>query len=184
MKRKRNTELPVKKERKKPFSTPQVWDDTIPERAYRLCLLGLKNSELALSFGVTEDTIEKWTKRHPEFRRALKKGREEADGKVVQSLYKRAIGFEHDDVYITAYKGEVVITPIKKYYPPDVTAAIFWLKNRQRDKWADVWKMEFEGNINFNDEQNNLEDLTDEELQVLRKYSLIQYMENNDPKAD
>lgn len=164
---------------KKVSTTKSVYDASIPERAYRLCLLGLKNEELAISFGVSERTISNWMDRYPEFRRAVVKGREEADAKVAQSLYKRAIGFEHDDVHISAWKGEVLITPIRRYYPPDTTAAIFWLKNRQRDKWADVWKMEFEGNINYTDEQNNLQDFTDEELQALKKFSLIQALETN-----
>ena len=33
--------------------------------------------------------------------------------------------------------GQIVITPTIKHYPPDTTAGIFWLKNRQRDKWRD-----------------------------------------------
>ena len=37
------------------------------------------------------------------------------------SLYKRACGYDHDG----------------KHYPPDTTAAIFWLKNRRSDEWRD-----------------------------------------------
>jgi len=33
--------------------------------------------------------------------------------------------------------GEIVQTPIRKYYPPDTTAAIFWLKNRRKETWRD-----------------------------------------------
>lgn len=32
-----------------------------------------------------------------------------------------------------------------KYYPPDTTAAIFWLKNRQKDKWRDKVDHELTG---------------------------------------
>ena len=31
----------------------------------------------------------------------------------------------------------VRVETIKKHVPPDVAAQCFWLKNRQRDRWAD-----------------------------------------------
>jgi hypothetical protein len=31
---------------------------------------------------------------------------------------------------------------VRKHYPPDVTACIFWLKNRQPEKWRDVHRHE------------------------------------------
>ena len=33
--------------------------------------------------------------------------------------------------------GEIVRTTVRRHYPPDVTACIFWLKNRQREHWRD-----------------------------------------------
>ena len=32
---------------------------------------------------------------------------------------------------------KIVKTPIRKRYPPDVVACIFWLKNRRPDIWRD-----------------------------------------------
>jgi hypothetical protein len=34
---------------------------------------------------------------------------------------------------------------VVKHYPPDPTAAIFWLKNRQKDKWRDKREEEVSG---------------------------------------
>ena len=48
-----------------------VWDESIPSRAYELCLLGLKDAELAVAFGVSIYTIDKWKQTHPEFREAI-----------------------------------------------------------------------------------------------------------------
>lgn len=81
---------------------------------------GLTIPEIAQRFGVNQDTIHEWAKRYPDFSEALKTTKEEADSKVVQSLYQKAL------------KG-------------DTTACIFWLKNRQPDKWRDAWKIE--GNL-------------------------------------
>ncbi|GAB7207355.1 hypothetical protein OS21_38510 [Dickeya oryzae] len=47
------------------------------------------------------------------------------------------MGYEHEEDDIKAVNGEIVITPTIKRYPPDTTAAIFWLKNRQPKIWRD-----------------------------------------------
>ena len=38
-----------------------------------------------------------------------------------------------------------MIVPTTKHYPPDTTAAIFWLKNRQKSKWRDKQDHEISG---------------------------------------
>jgi len=35
-----------------------------------------------------------------------------------------------------------LIVPTVKHYPPDTTAAIFWLKNRQPAKWREKQEVE------------------------------------------
>ena len=35
-------------------------------------------------------------------------------------------------------RSEVVQVPFIEHYPPDTTAAIFWLKNRRPDRWRDT----------------------------------------------
>lgn len=91
-------------------------------KATSLCLLGLTNEQLAEHFGVTPPTIYNWINRHPAFREALINGREIADCEVSNALYQRATGFISED---------------GQYFPPDTTACIFWLKNRQPHKWRD-----------------------------------------------
>ncbi len=39
------------------------------------------------------------------------------------------------------------MVPTIKHYPPDTTACIFWLKNRQRDKWRDRLDHEHSGEV-------------------------------------
>jgi hypothetical protein len=45
------------------------------------------------------------------------------------------------------FEGEIITTKLTKHYPPDTTAAIFWLKNRQPGKWRD--KTIVDNNINL-----------------------------------
>ncbi|WHP44221.1 hypothetical protein [Pasteurella multocida] len=60
-----------------------------------------------------------------------------ADANVAERLYKRALGYEAPDVDIRVIENKIVETPLIKHYPPDPTSAIFWLKNRQPEKWRD-----------------------------------------------
>lgn len=117
------------------------------EQAYKLCLLGHTDEELADFFEVHVSTIHQWKLDYPEFSDSIKKGKEIADAEVSKSLYHRALGYSHPDVDIKAVNGEIVETPVMKHYPPDATSAIFWLKNRQPKKWRDKQIMEHEGGL-------------------------------------
>lgn len=105
--------------------------------AYKLALVGFTDEQLASFFEVSVTSIDNWKSSKPEFLGALKKGKDMADANVVASLYKRANGFHKEEKEEIMYKGEKVELVTTKYYPPDVTACIYWLKNRQRDKWGD-----------------------------------------------
>jgi hypothetical protein len=56
-------------------------------------------------------------------------------------LAERAVGFwiivqeEERDA-----SGKVTKPAVRHYYPPDVTAGIFFLKNRIRERWRDVYE--------------------------------------------
>jgi hypothetical protein len=54
-------------------------------------------------------------------------------------LAQRAIGYEVDVIEKKVLSdGKVVPYKVRKHYPPDVTACIFWLKNRNPKQWRDV----------------------------------------------
>lgn len=116
---------------------PSKFTPEMCPQAEKLCKLGATDKELADFFEVDERTINRWKDESKEFRQSLKSGKEIADAEIASKLYHRACGYEHDDVHISNYQGAVTITPIKKHYAPDTTAAIFWLKNRRPDLWRD-----------------------------------------------
>lgn len=155
--------------RKKGYNS--VYDPAYhPEQIFKFALLGLTQKEIAFAFGVSIKAIEKWLREHVEFRRSYDLGRQASTAEVAHSLYKRAVGFEHDDLYITSVKGEVVKVPIKKYYPPNVTAAIFYLKNKTRSNenpWQDVQNIKHSGSVGIKRKPVDLSDLTEEELKIL-----------------
>lgn len=73
---------------------------------------GLTNEQIAHNIGINVKTLWEWSEKHLPIRNALKKGREVADIHVENTLYKLACA-------------------------GNVTAIIFWLKNRRPDKWRD-----------------------------------------------
>lgn len=124
---------------------PSDYKDEYVEQAYKLCLLGATDEELADFFGVVVKTLHNWRNEHPEFLQSTIDGKKMADANVASRLYQRAMGYEHADVHVTAYQGAVTMTPIRKYYPPDTPAASLWLRNRQPDKWRDKLDHEHTG---------------------------------------
>jgi hypothetical protein len=81
---------------------------------------------------------------NPAFAEALKLGKQNADGRVERSLYQRAIGYSFDAVKIFLPYGSttLVYAPYIEHVPPDTTACIFWLKNRNPAQWRDAWQLE------------------------------------------
>lgn len=126
---------------------PSKFDPAFVEQAQKLALMGATDKQMADFWGVSEQTLNTWKHTHPEFLESLKAGKLIADGTVVQSLYRRANGYSHGAVKILQYEGAPVIVPYTEHYPPDTTAAIFWLKNRQPALWRD--KVEVDQNHNI-----------------------------------
>ena len=116
---------------------PSGYKPEYSEQAFKLCLLGATDKDLGDFFGVSETTINNWKLREPSFVESLKNGKMQADANVACSLYKRALGYEQDTVKVFQFQGEPVIVPVVEKIAPDVTAQIFWLKNRQSKNWRD-----------------------------------------------
>ena len=121
----------------RPSRYPDGFCASFAELGYRLALLGHRDADTAAVFGVAESTLSKWKHDYPAFSEALNSGKAPADALVVASLFARATGYWHDETDIRVIDGAVVQTKVQKHLPPDVTACIFWLKNRQRAQWRD-----------------------------------------------
>jgi len=128
-----------------PRGRPTAYKKEYNEQAYKLCLLGATDKEMADFFGVSEVTFNAWKKNHPDFLKSLKKGKEIADANVASRLYERAMGYSHPEDKIFNDNGKPMIVPTTKHYPPDPTAAIFWLKNRKPAEWRDKREHEHTG---------------------------------------
>lgn len=117
---------------------------------------GWTDAQVSSFLNITRDTIEKWKKADKQFFIHLKGWKDLADSKVEKCLYKRAIGYKYNEVtYEKSNVGGLALMLDKeeiegithtdtaktkivvKAVIPDVTAQIFWLKNRQPEQWRD-----------------------------------------------
>ena len=122
---------------------PSSYKPEYAKMARHLCKLGATDADLAEAFGVSVVTIDNWKIKYPEFLGSLKASKEEADNRVERSLYARATGYSYDAVKIFHTKdGKIIKVPYTEHVPPDVTAQIYWLKNRRPDRWRDVQNIE------------------------------------------
>jgi len=115
---------------------PISYNPAYCELAYKLCLLGSTDVEMADIFKISEANLNNWKNNYPEFLESINKGKFTADAEVANKLFHRATGYEHPEIDIKMYMGEIITTELVKHYPPDTAAAIFWLKNRSK-KWKD-----------------------------------------------
>lgn len=113
---------------------------------------GLTDEEIAKNIGISRSTLAEWKKKYPDISDALKKGKEIVDTEVENSLLQRAKGYnakvrktfklkkiEYDSITGKKVKEEEVLEQAEDevHIPADVTAIIFWLKNRLPEKWKD-----------------------------------------------
>jgi len=113
---------------------------------------GLINAQIAKNMGVARKTLRDWQDRFPEIAEALRKGKEVVDREVENALYKSAIGYTKKvrkpvKVKLVDYDPETgkkireaeTWQAIEEeiFVPGNVTAQIFWLKNRKPDQWRE-----------------------------------------------
>lgn len=95
---------------------------------------GLTFDQISKNLRISRASLSQYRKIHSEVSNALQKGRDEADIEVENSLYKRALGYRYDEV---TYENGEETKRVTKEVHPDVTAQIYWLKNRKPDQWRE-----------------------------------------------
>ena len=112
---------------------------------------GLTDKQIAENkIGISERTFSRWKDKYPSILSALKNGKRPVDTEVENATLNLAKGY-----YVTVKKPIKVKTKRQLdgkgtieeerieyvdeqiYIPPNVTAQIFWLKNRKPGKWRD-----------------------------------------------
>lgn len=131
----------------------------------------MTDEQIAKNIGISRSTLNEWKKKYSDISDTLKRGKEVIDRQVENALLKRALGYRYDEV--TKELGEVrdketgefvqqmvEVKRVTKEVQPDVTAQIFWLKNRKPNDWRDKQQVEHSGDIT-----NTVIEMTPEERQ-------------------
>ena len=111
---------------------------------------GLTDEQIAGNMGINVRTLYNWKKKSVRIFQSLKVNKELADIEVENALRKKALGFRETEQTVSMRKTveyengkrvrevtEPVVMESERYYPPDTTAQIFWLKNRKPEQWRD-----------------------------------------------
>jgi hypothetical protein len=151
---------------------------------FELASRGATERYIAKKLNYEPSNFHKVKKRSAALRTAIKKGKEAArdilDGDVENALHRSACGFFKTD-HVMNSRGKIV--EVRKYYPPNIIAAIFWLKNRKPNEWKDKREIggEIEGTVVFksNIDHSKLKSFLDKS-KVIDVDSTKQIEENND----
>lgn len=129
---------------------------------------GWINKEICKKIGINTKTLYMWLNPESSFYKkelddALKEAKKIPDQIVEQKLFKRACGYKYKEVTkeraLNPKTNEfepVVTKEVVKEFPPDPTSMIFWLKNRDPQRWRDV--RQFEGKMTIEDQLKRLSD--------------------------
>lgn len=125
------------------------YNEDYPVQAYKLCLLGATNAELAAFFGVSKSTVIAWKKSHSAFNDALLRGKKIADMEVAHSLYQATLdrivttrqAIKCKEVYYDengkrVEKERIEIINVEKHVPADFRSQQFWLRSRNPKMWS------------------------------------------------
>jgi hypothetical protein len=114
---------------------------------------GLSEKEISAMLGLAYSTFREYKKAYSALSETLAIGkikRQEANSKVEQALYMKAIGYNYteekeiklketyyDDEGRACSNERVEVVKLKKHSPADVAAQKFWLTNRNKGEWKD-----------------------------------------------
>ena len=106
------------------------------EALEKLVSFGHSDEFIASLYNVPVRIWKDWLAAHPQLNESVMRWRAGQNDKVAQALYNRAIGCKHKETAVKVKKnGDVELVEFDKHYPPDTTACLSWLKNRDPENW-------------------------------------------------
>jgi hypothetical protein len=126
-----------------------LYNHDYPVQAFKLCLLGATNKELAAYFDVSPLTISNWKNFHSAFNDAVTRGKKMADMEVAHSLYQATLDrvitlrqaikckeVYYDDNGKRVEKERIEVINVEKHIPACFRSQQFWLRNRNPSHWG------------------------------------------------
>ena len=148
---------------------PSKFDKVDLRQVEKLACMGWTDAQMSDFFEVDERTWNNWKGKHEEFFQSLKGWKASADARVERSLYERATGYSVPEDKIFNDGGIPLVVPTRKHYPPDTTAMIFWLKNRDPENWRDKVDHALSGKVGVEVSKLPVEKLSTSALEEIAK---------------
>lgn len=100
---------------------------------------GLSNDQIAENMGIDRSTLYDWVKKYTDFADVLKRTKEVTVYEVEDAMFKAAKGYYVEETKtITNKDGKTLrVETNKKWVPPNTTAQIFYLKNKDPENWRE-----------------------------------------------
>jgi hypothetical protein len=124
--------------RKKPLKVEILLDKDNMLRIEGWLRDGLSIQQICTNLGVNALQWYKAIEMSDEFAKLSTRTKDVVDREVENALYKRAMGYEYEEITEEYEMGFLVKKKVvTKHMPPDTGAQVFWLKNRKSDVWRD-----------------------------------------------
>ena len=127
---------------------PTLYKKELLEKAEFLGQFGMTEEHIASMLDVNPSTLTRWKQRHPEFCKAIFRGKNKAVLSVTEAMFLKAKG--HVKVIPDTKVVDKQLVDVEKhiYIPPDTTGGMFWLKNMMNKIWKDRTESEDTKNVN------------------------------------
>lgn len=94
---------------------------------------GYTDCSICEQLGLHQNTWIRYREENIELSKLYARARAHRNALVMNKMYEKATGYEHKDLFIAQYQGEIVEKEIIKHYPPCDKAADLFLRNNDPD---------------------------------------------------
>ena len=112
--------------------------------------MGLSESQIAFNLGISRSSLENYKKANLDILKALKKGKNQANFKVENALFKKATGYKekkkvaiklkdtyYDEDGKKCTSERIQLVEVEEIYPAEIQAIKFWLVNKDKANWTE-----------------------------------------------
>lgn len=147
--------------------------------AIRLLSVGFQTNDLAYTLGVSDRTLRRWKKSHPEFKEAFNKGKEGLVAYIAGKAVQQALGYDYDEIterFTITENGKRVKTGdvvVHKRQKGDSALAMYLLSNLDPKNWRMVRELRIENRntLNLGDGKADIDKIGELARRVLEHYT-------------
>lgn len=125
---------------------PTKYTKDMAKRAALCARRGFTHPEICQVLAISRDTFWRWRLKYPGFEKALTIPVQQANARVVRSLYERATGHTRVTEQVVMEKNgdtsEARVIQVAITEAPETAAMSLWLRNRLPQEWRDKVEVE------------------------------------------